>query len=389
MRRTRSTPTDEIVLAANGTIHQAGADTDMTDALRDASTNSLYVFCKAVMGMYKFVPHLHLPLCNWMQEVPPHRRVLLTPRDTFKTSMARCLGMYMTIQTPASNRFFPGRDGTNLRLLYAAENERRALSRISWIRRQYENNALFRALWPERVWHERADAPMWTLSHYALPRTEDYPEGTFEGAGVDTGSTGGHFDVILKDDLIGLRSRKQPKLMEAAVEWWKTSHSLMNDPEVSLDYVFGTRWASEDLYTWIEENETEYDVQVYSCFKSDGSLLFPERLTRERLEGFKRKYGELYYLNYENRAEGGGTTAFNMQFCGLFDVVGKEREIVLTGNPEPTRRILEVIENGHIPAQTRVTPKPFYKQTPEERQETWQKMMENWRRDRINRIAFS
>lgn len=376
-------------------VRQAGADRNLLDDLRTASEQSLYVFAKAVMGMNKFVIHLHKPLCDWLSRVPPRKKLLLMPRDTFKTTMARCLGMHITIQQPATNPYFPGRDGRNIRLLYAAENERRALSRIGWIRRQYESNALFRVLWPDHVWKSLADTSTWTLSHFTLPRTEDYPESTFEAAGVDTGSTGGHYDVLIKDDLIGLRSRKQPKLMDAAIEWWKTSHSLSNDPQQSLDFVFGTRWASEDLYTWIGDNELSYDTRLYSAVSrprdlpptgdDDKDLLFPERLSRALLEDLKRKYGPFYYLNYENRPFGEGTTAFTMELCGLFHLEG---ETVVFDTPEPTARVLSIIEEGNKAAKAPEKRKPFYRTTPEERVELWQQMIQNWRKERFHRLEI-
>ena len=378
-------------------VRQAGAEphTNLADDLRMACEDSLYIFSKSICGMRGFVSHLHRPLCNWLQGVPPRRKLLLTPRDTFKTSMARCLGIHVTILGANKNCYFPGRDGLNLRLLYAAENERRALSRIGWIRRQYQHNKLLRALWADRFYADPDNqSPVWTTSRFDVgPRAEDYPEATFESCGVDSGSTGGHYDICIKDDLIGQRSRKQPQLMLASIEWWKTSHSLYNDPQLSLDFVFGTRWAAEDLYTWIEEHEAEnFDMKILSCYKRNGQPLFPERLPRDVLEDYKRKYGEMYFLNYENRAMGAGTTAFNMDLCGTFQLDGPPGDPLAQihfDEAGPTARILEVIEGGNIPEKAIVKPKPFHALTPEERNQKWQSMIESWRRDKVSRIELS
>ena len=375
------------IVRRGANLVQAGADEDITDALRSSCERNLYVFSKLICGMNAFTSHLHLPLCNRLQGAL-REQVLLTPRGTFKTSMARCLGMHLYIQPATHNVYFPGRSGTNIRQLYAAENERRAVSRIGWIRRQFLNNELLRELWPEAVYRNpEAESPIWTLNHFQPgPRTEDAPEAAFESCGVDSGSTGGHYDVIIKDDLIGSRSRKQPQLMVAAIEWWKTSHSLRNDPEKSRDYVFGTRWAAEDLYSWIMEFEPHYDIKILSCYKGDGKPLFPERLPRELLEKFKLAYGEMYYLNYENRAVGAGTTAFNMDFCGKFQLDG---DTITFSADDKTVKILELIENGNKPAEAKPRIKPFWKQTPEERSETWLTMQRNWQRDRLSRLDVS
>lgn len=386
---------DELTIR-NGKVVQAGADVDETDALREACERSLYVFCKAVMGNSAFTTHLHLPLCRWLGTVPPRKKLLLTPRGTFKTTMAIGLATWATIQQPYRNPLFPGKDGRNLRILFAAENEKRAISRIGRIRRIYEKNALFRALWPSHVWNTSQEADIWTVSRFALPRTEDYPEATFETAGVDSGSTGGHFDMMVKDDLIGLRSRKQPELMKAAIEWWDTSHSYCDDPNKSLDFVFGTRWSAEDLYSHIFDHETEYDYRIYSATERpldlpptghpDTRLLFPERLDRLRLEEMRRKYNELYYLNYENAPHRGGNTAFDMQYCGSFVRSG---DVITFDDTEVTKKILAIVEAGNPLTVQQTAPRPFYRMSGEERTAAWNEMIERWRRDKIRKIELS
>ena len=390
---------NEFVVQKNGVVRQAGALRDATSELRAACERSLYVFCKSICGFSKFVSHLHLPLCRWLQQSTPHKRILLMPRSTFKTSMVRGLGMWITIQQPYGNPYFPGRDGRDLRILYAAENEKRAVSRITWIRRQYENNALFRALWPGHVWQSGdKDASIWTLSRFALPRREDYPEATFEAAGVDSGSTGGHYDITVKDDLIGERCLKQPELIGSAINWWQTSHSLFDDEAVDYDFVLGTRWKTEDIYSWIFENEHDYDARIYSAINRpldlppsghpDKLLLFPERLSREMLGELKRKYGQLYYLNYENEPFSGGNAAFTMALCGSCTIDADNNIDFDAAAVE--QRMLEIIEHEqpwHKPIDRAI--KPFYKLTPDERVERFTEMTKQWHRDKIRTIESS
>lgn len=385
----------ELVIRGRKVV-QAGADRDETDDLREVATHSLYVFNKVICGFHEFVQHLHLPLCKWLQSNRPRKRVLLMPRSTFKTSMARGLGMWVTVQDPYSNPYFPGRAGCNMRILYAAENEKRAISRITWIRRQYMHNKLFRALWPNLVWPPgEKDADIWTISRFALPRTEDYPEATFEAAGVDSGSTGGHYDILIPDDLIGARTLKQPELMNTAIEWWKTMHSLFDKEEVDYAFVFGTRWRTEDLYSWIFENEPDYDRRIYAASKrpldlpssgnDDTALLFPERLSRATLKELERKYGQLYWLNYENEPFLGGNAAFNMMLCGQC-VIDTEGTIAFDRD-RIEHRILEIVEHEDAKVNHELGKvKSFFKLTPDERAERWNEMMKRWRQDRINRI---
>lgn len=373
------------ILKRKNKIVQAGADEDLSEKLRDAAEKSLYVLAKAVMGMTAFTNHLHLPVCNWLQTCPPRKKLLLMPRSSFKTSIARCLAVHIVIQRPDRNIYFPGRTGRNLRLLFAAENEKRAVSRIGWIRRQFEQNEILRALWPECVWKAPTDAPIWTATRFSLPRDEDYPEATFESAGVDSGSTGSHYDAIFKDDLIGLRSRQEPQFMARAIEWFKTSHSLTDDVLFSLDFVFGTRWAAEDLYSWIFENEPEYEYRIYSAHNPDGTLLFPERLSEEVLAGLRKKQGDLYWLNYENKAIGTGVTAFDLSHLRECTVSGNFIEYDPTAN-----RIYEIIEGDKAAASKEPErPKRFWELTPEERVQRWLEMQKNWYQRKLTNIEVS
>jgi len=127
-------------------------------------------------------------------------------------------------------------------------------------------------------------------------------------------------------------------------------------------------------------------LSCYTSYNADGSgrdLLFPERLTRDRLEGFKRKYGELYYLNYENRGVGAGTTAFDMRFCGRFRLDGTDLIFTTDDN---TQNILDVIASGQEVAGQKRRPKTFFEMTPEERTSAWNESMANWHRDKISQI---
>lgn len=366
-------------------IVQAGATIDRTDDLREACQSSLYCFAKAVMGMKDFTTQLHLPLCNWLQGNQKRKRIMLIPRSCFKTSMARCLGMHITIQEPVTNLYFAGRKGCNLRILFAAETEKRAMSRIGWIRRQYETNDLLKVLWPHLIHKSSKQAPTWTVSHFSLPRDEDYPEATFEAAGVDSGSTGSHYDVLIKDDLIGLRCRKMPELIPSAIEWFQTSHSLTDNMTTYLDYVFGTRWAPWDLYTWMEENEHAYEwcvKQIINDKFEAKSIIFPERFTVADLEDLKKKQGELFWLNYMNRVFGDGNTAFDMTkalYCKVLNDHGYD--YIEYEEDQKTAEIMEIIESGNK-LEPKPQPKKLWELTPQERNERWQEAQRNYYQNR-------
>lgn len=386
----KSTNRNELVINRQGTkVHQAGADADLTDRLREAAEDSLYVLSKGILGMTAFTPTLHMPLCDYLQKRDPLHRVVLMPRDTFKTSMARCLGVHIVIQPAHKNPYFPGKRGVNARIMYAAETGIMAVKRILWIRRQFENNKMLRALWPHLApWDKpRSEASTWAATQFTLDRDEDYTEATFEAVGVDSGSTGSHYDVHIKDDLIGLRSRQDPALMPRAIEWFLTSHSLSSDLRSTIDYVFGTRWAAYDLYSWLKEYETSYDwvcKQIIDDNFDDRSILFPERFDLHEILELERKQGELFYLNYMNKAVGNGTTAFDMRKAQYFDFDEKGRMVEWVESPA-TKQIVEMIEKGKTPQpRERTEPKKLWEMTGAERTEAWLEMQKRWYAEKMS-----
>ena len=65
------------------------------------------------------------------------------PRDHYKTSIAQALVAHIIIQPQDNNVYWPGVDGSNLRILYAAETDETAKKRIGLIQRHFESNELF------------------------------------------------------------------------------------------------------------------------------------------------------------------------------------------------------------------------------------------------------
>lgn len=296
------------------------------DEIRERAERSLYFFVKGVMGWADLVKPLHTDVCSFLEQPEPLSKVLLLPRNCFKTTIATCLVLHMLIQPKHRNLYFPGRAGTDTRILYVAENATLAERRTMWIKRQLESHALLRGLWPHVVWPDLnmiPNAAKWTNIEFTVPRPNDYPECTVVGIGVGGASTGGHFDVRMKDDLISIAAAQSPDAMLNAIEWNNESQSLINDPLTSREYYFGTRWANYDLY---EDVKKRYPHTAFfeRSIIWQGTSLFPSRFPPEVIEDLRIKQGDLFYLNYMNTASGTGQTAFDLGTLRLYHKFGDE-----------------------------------------------------------------
>jgi len=116
---------------------------------------SLYAFTKGVLGKDYLTRSLHLPVCDFLQVVPPQRKAALLPREHGKTTIVgHSLPLHILIQPRDHNCYFPGEDGCEQRIIMIGEKEQRATDSLRVVETALETNEVLRALWPnlKRAW---------------------------------------------------------------------------------------------------------------------------------------------------------------------------------------------------------------------------------------------
>ena len=249
---------EEITVQKNGQPRQAGSDIPdgaFIKEMRKKAEGSLYIFGKAVMGRDYLTKELHLPVCNFLQSVPPSRKMLLMPRNHAKTSIvSHCLPPHILIQPKEDNIYFPGLAGCDNRILLAQENAKKAAKNLGVIKATMEGNKVFRSLWPEICWESpKRQASKWNNQEIVIPRNEAYPDASIETVGVGGAIAGSRPTVIIKDDLISNNAMNSDVVMNDAIEWHITSRALMDEYSKdtnleALEFIIGTRWAVNLLY---------------------------------------------------------------------------------------------------------------------------------------------
>jgi len=286
-----------------GTIDPGGK---WIESRRRVFEENLYEFSKGILRRDRFTGGLHRPVCDWLQRVPPYRKLLLMPRDSYKsTIVSKCLPIHVHIQPKDRNVYFDGRLGRNCRVLLAGETDKRAMGHVSWVKRQWESNVYLRAFWPEVAWENPLrQAAKWNESEIMLPRTEDFSESSLVATGVGGAITGAHFDMLLKDDLTTFAAANSPTVMQAAIDWHIASRALLDDipPErkdQSLEFIIGTKWAAGDLPQYVIDHEPDADRMIRSIIE-DGKPIMPEVHTLETIAELEKRYGVLFYFMYMN-----------------------------------------------------------------------------------------
>jgi hypothetical protein len=295
-----------IVDSQTGRLRQAGTidnDGHFLFEIKATAEQSLYFFSRVIMGRDYLTELLHLPICNWLQHIPPYRKMLLLPRRHAKTSLvSHCLPPHMIIQPHESNLYFPGRAGCDLRILQAQESADRAINNMRTVQAAFEGNALLRGLWPEVCWENpRRDAKKWNERALSVRRNIEYPDPTLSTIGITGAITGGRFDVIIKDDIIAEEAANSEIVMEHAIRWHRNSRALFDDPDRSIEMIVGTRWAVRDLYHVIIQDDPSVEVMCRSIVE-EGEPIYPEVFSLETVHRLRNEFGSMFPLLFMNQA---------------------------------------------------------------------------------------
>lgn len=103
-----------------------------------------------------------------------------------------------------------------------------------------------------------------------LERDENHDVATITASGIDGGITGGHFDLIIFDDVVSWKSQRTPARRDKIEKQFK-EHLNLKSGEDTVMVVVGTRKHPDDLYQFLIDNPT-WDVTVKPAI-SDASIL--------------------------------------------------------------------------------------------------------------------
>jgi phage terminase large subunit-like protein len=219
------------------------------------------------------------------------RRLILMPRGHLKSSVGNILYcLWRVYRNP------------NIRILVASNLQSLAKSFIRELRGYFENPNL------DKVWNNRPHIPgallpqlqkksrdrnfsieteaedrkvIWNNDALQVIRTDGvyYKEPTIYATSVGTTITGQHYDLVILDDLVDFKNTASEVKKAMVSEWIADVESVLNPPEliniVGATYeikdivggevvILGTRYALDDYYAHVIENQEELGYQVHS-----------------------------------------------------------------------------------------------------------------------------
>lgn len=252
------------------------------EAGRQLARMDLKYLCTKILGFDQW-DTLHDELIAWLKTSTRRFKMILMPRETFKSSI---ITVALSIQEILKN--------PNVTILYSSavlsNSESFLLKTKDYLTAKSNLRYLFGEFQSE-VWNsERIVVNQRVIADHTP---------TITPSGADKATVSQHYDRIFHDDLVNRQTVNTKEQIEKTRKVYSDSMDLLKKP-TGLMYVVGTRWDDKDLYGEIirEEDELEasgksrtYDIYVRKV-KENGRIIFPTKfIDQDFLDDLKRKKG--------------------------------------------------------------------------------------------------
>ena len=303
--------------------------------IKKAAENSLFYFIDGILGTEpgfdQLSPVLHLDCCTFLQNPLKKRKLMMIPRDHFKSTLLKGMVLHFLIQPKDDNCYFPGKLGTETCMLIGFDAMENATKFVSVVQHVIEHHAMFKHFWP----HVRPGA-RWTQTVFNLERNVHFGEATLEAVSINSPIASRHVDVFFKDDIFTFKAMIEPPTAEKTVLWHQSSISVFRQNNYSFEIVAGTPWAQNDVYTFIMQKQKYFDI-YHRAVVENGQPIFPERYTLEDIDQVRQTYEGtgLFELNYMCDHSGGVLSDFKRDWFKGFKFDQSSGMIEFSPPPKP------------------------------------------------------
>jgi predicted phage terminase large subunit-like protein len=210
----------------------------------------------------------------------------------------------------------------------SATNASKTIKQIMGI---VESNKWYQVLFGDRV--PNFGTVRWSTEAATLQRSEEYPEATFESAGVGTNIIRRHYDLIIEDDTVaptademsGDEMMPTMEQIKKAVGFHKLTVPLFVEFDTAERIVVLTRWCHFDVASYIKEYET--DESLMHHFKvldipaeDENGVPAYKKFSRAALTSIKASMGTfMYYMLYLNKPQASELMKFRPEWTRYHD----------------------------------------------------------------------
>jgi len=292
----------------------------LREKMAEQGRKDLYYLSKVILGYQDLTPHTHGALCRFLGSVEYPRRMVLMPRNTFKTTLAT---IAHTIQLIIRN--------PNISILIISDTETNAGNFMLEIQQHFEHNEMFRWTYPEVI-PENFNKTIWSSTRMVVKRDIISRAPTIDAIGAHGGVESRHYNYIKADDLATEKTISSDVHMDKLIKWAGGLESLLDDYHGKIDFV-GSRRKKGDIYEHMEKfyggeeepkpigphAEQKGEMLVF-CRNvlEDGESIFPERIPKRFLLRLRKFYPERYHSQYANNPKGTGLNVFQKEWFRHF-----------------------------------------------------------------------
>jgi hypothetical protein len=251
-------------------------------------------YCRDVMGFKLLAPQPHLEICDFIQEAldpftkPPYRHPeqkfyqLMVPRGFYKTTIGAEGGPAYVIEP-----------NPNIRILLDAHSDQHSQESLAGLKSIVESEEWIesRGQWARDDDTDEA-AAAWRVDAITVAmRTQmGLREPTITCAGVNKSKVGGHYDIIIADDLADDKNTQSETLRAKTMRRIGGYVPMLNPGGVVL--MLGTRWHLLDCYHTLQKQDDErakrgiapqWKRLVRRIFTPDGRPYFPSQYPIEAI----------------------------------------------------------------------------------------------------------
>jgi hypothetical protein len=185
----------------------------------------------------------HAEMVAVVDDMSQPYKLMLTPRESYKSTLLQSLCVRLILKYP------------NIRILYGMKTYKKAAEKILAIRNQLESWRV-----TERFGTQKRQGS-WAKDNFTVATRTDtgLAEPTMQAYGPDKTQTGGHYDIIINDDVVDDENIDTPEGFLKVERHFQMTQPLKAGQSVQL--WVGTPYAEGDLY-WKIENEMGHFFQI-------------------------------------------------------------------------------------------------------------------------------
>lgn len=236
--------------------------------VRDRLRKELKLLCQGMLW-YKDWDRVHDELQAFLDK-PSHKKAILLPRGHLKTSIVT---VGVTVQAILRD--------PNVRVLIANQVWDIARSFLRAVKGHLETTVLPDGTSGLPVLFGQFVSQRWNEDEIIVRQRSNkgLKEPTVMTTGVEAETTGGHYDLIILDDLTGHQNSSTPEQREKTKRFRRSMIDLLEPGGKLLE--IGTRWHLDDTFSEIFEKEAMYyDIMVRKVVEN-GKIIFPRHFAKK------------------------------------------------------------------------------------------------------------